>query len=53
MIKLVIILSLGVASYFISFSDSAVLRYIVYGSASIGIGITLFSLLYANHRSGK
>ncbi len=48
MIKVVIIFSLVVASYFISFSDSSMLRYIVYGATAIGLGVVLFLVLRTN-----
>jgi len=41
MIKIVIILSLGVATYFVSSSKNDTLKYVVYASATIGTISTL------------
>ena len=41
MIKIVIILSLGVATYFVSSSKNDTLKYVVYASAVIGAVSTL------------
>ena len=41
MIKIIIILSLGVATYFVSSSKNDTLRYVVYTSAVIGTVSTL------------
>ena len=42
MIKIIIILSLGVATYFVSSSQSDTLKYVVYASAVIGTVSMLF-----------
>jgi len=42
MIKIIIILSLGVASYFISSSENETLKYVVYTATAIGVAATIF-----------
>ena len=42
MIKIIIILSLGVASYFISLSENDTLKYVVYTATAIGAIATMF-----------